>query len=433
MKRRYKEGDWIRIPLDASYDAVGVIARACRSRLFGYFFGVPSEYAPSHDDLKRLRAADAAACSLFGGAPLEDARWEIVATSVPFDRGAWPFPQFASRGAFGRTWSVRTYDPASMQTVRSDAAESAVARELPDARFAVADELEALLRERICGVVPSEPLAIYEAGETVEEAGLQLLERGGRLQLGPAVSDASLDRAAAFIADHPEVELRVHGASGDAFDLANLRRFGSLRFLILEVRAANGAALASLQELRRLRVGQQAQMLRLDALAALPQLRELELRGPSTDLEGVRACPALESLTLVDTPPLRFSALASALRLRELVIAHGKTDLSEIGALPALTRLELRSLALRALPDLSANAALRSLVLRNVRGLRDLAPLTLAPALRELRVEGMPQLDVWDFEPLATAAQLRSAVIDVASRRKSREIYRLLRVGKRIA
>ena len=430
MKRRYKEGDWIRIPLDASYDAVGVIARACRSRLFGYFFGVPSEHTPSHDELKRLRAEDAAACSMFGGAPLEDARWEIVATSVPFDRSAWPFPQFSARGAFGRTWSVRTYDPESMQTVRSEAADVAVARDLPDARFAVADELEALLRERICGVVPAEPLAIYEAGETVEDAGLQLLERGGRLQFGPAIAPASVERAAAFIAQHPEVELRIHG--GD-FDLEKLRRFDNLRFLILEAPATNGGVLASLGQLRRLRIGQQAQALRLDALAALPHLRELEVRGPKAELEAVRACPALESLTLVDTPPLRLSALASAARLRELVIAHGKPDLAEIGALPSLARLELRAIALPALPDLSANAALRSIVLRNVRGLRDLAPLTLAPALRELRVEGMPQLDVWDFEPLAAAAQLRSAVIDVASRRKSREIYRLLRLGKRIA
>jgi hypothetical protein len=430
MKRKYKQGDWIRIPLDASYDAVGVIARACRSRLFGYFFGIPSEVVPSHDDLKRLRAQDAAACALFGGAPLEDARWEIVATSVPFDRSAWPFPQFASRGAFGRTWSVRTYDPESMQTVRSDAADAAAARELPDARFAVADELEALLRERICGVVPSEPLAIYEAGEAVEDAGLQLLERGGRLQFGPAISDASLDRAAAFIAQHPEVELRVHGGE---FDLQKLRRFSELRFLILEVQPTNGAALPPLQELRRVRIGQQAQFLRLEALAGLPDLRELEVRGANADLEAVRACPALESLTLVDTPPLRFSTLASAPRLREIIIAHGKPDLREIGALPSLARLELRSIALGALPDLSANAALRSIVLRNVRGLRDLTPLMLAPALRELRVEGMPQLHVWDFKPLAAAAQLRSAVIDVASRRKSREIYRLLRVGKRTA
>lgn len=427
MKRRYKEGDWIRIPLDGSQDALGIIARGCRSRLFGYFFAVSAEHVPSHEELKTLSAADAAACALFGGAPLEDARWRIVATSVPFDRGAWPFPQFVSRGAFGRTWSVRTYDPESMQTARTEPADAS-AHNLPEAHFAGADELEALLRERICGVAPAQPLAVYQTGGAIEREGLQLLARGGRIQFDEALTGAQLDVLAAFIAEHPEVELRVHSST---FDLVRLQRFGALRSLVIDVATAcNSGALQALQDLRRLRIGAMAERLPLDALHALPKLRALELAGRKADLAGVAACAELESLTLVDAPPLHPAHLRSAPHLRELTIAHGRVHLEELTALPSLTKLELRDLRLTELPDFSKNAQLQTIVLRNIRTLRDLRPLTTAPALRELRMERMPQLEVWDFEPLAAGAKLHSVAVDAGSRRKNREIYRLLHVGR---
>lgn len=430
MKRKYKEGDWIRISLDASYDAIGIIARACRSRLFGYFFAVPAGEMPPHEDLKRLRAQDAVSCALFGGAPLEDARWQIVATSVAFDRDAWPFPHFAMRGAFGRTWTVRTFDPQEMHAVETVPASRERALGLPDARFAGPDELEAHLRERICGTAPAEPLAVYQAGAAIEREGLELLTRGGRVQFDQSLSDEALRMLAAFIAEHPDVELRVHGFAGRIFDLRRLAPFQSLRSLLIDVpAAAESGALRSLRELRRLRIGRMPQPLDLVPLQDLAQLRALEIAGMKADMAGVCACAHLESLTLIDTKSPALASLASAPRLRELVLAHVSPDLAQIGALPSLVRLELRDLPLLGLPDFTQNAALRSITLRNVRRLRDLREIARAPHVRELRIEGMPQLEVPDFEPLA-AAGLRNAVIDVGSRRKSREIYRLLHLGK---
>jgi len=82
---------------------------------------------------------------------------------------------------------------------------------------------------------------------------------------------------------------------------------------------------------------------------------------------------------------------------------------------------------LSALPDFTKNALLHSVELRNVTLLRDLAPLTYAPALSELRVEGLPQLQVADFQPLRACTTLRSLTVDVGSKTKSREVYKMLR------
>jgi hypothetical protein len=431
VKRRYKEGDWLRIPLDAQHDAFGVIARACRSRLFGYFFALPADSTPTHDQLKALRSTDAVACSLFGGAALEDSRWNVIATSVPFDREAWPFPQFASRGAFGRTWTRRTYDPQTMQIVQTETIDEQHAAELPDARFATEHELEALLRERISGITPREPMAIYEVQPGFDPAGLHLLARGGRVQFSEMLAPNDLGVLAGFISQHPAVELRVHGFSTRAFDLRSLSAFHTLHALTLDVkRLEHPNALTLLTGLRRLRIGPLEQAVRFESVAALPSLHALEVCGERADVSAAAACPALEELTLIDAPPVDFARFSSTLRLRELTIAHTVTSLEQLQKLPALARLELRDMTITNLPDLARSGALHALTLRNVTHLRDLAALTSAPALRELEIAGMPQLEVWDFEPLTKCRNLRRVTVDIGSRTKTREVYRMLHVGR---
>jgi hypothetical protein len=418
MKRRYKEGDWFRVPLSGTHDAVGVIARACRSRLFAYFFAVPARTALSHDMLRKFHATQAALCALFGGAPLEDLRWPLIATSLHFDRTAWPFPEFGLRGAFARTWRIVAYDASTMQAARSESASEAQAAALPDARFATAGELEAQLRERICGVLPEKPVTIAEVRSPLDPESLRVLVRGGRVQFSESLDQADLDCLARFIAVHPDVELRVHGF--ERFDLRALQRFEALRSLILDVGHADGVeGLIALSQLSTLRTG--ARNI-LPALARLPRLRTLELRRGAAKIEAT----SLELLTLVDTDPPRLSDLPCAPNLRELTLAHMTPLIEDIGALPMLARLELRDLALRQLPDLSRNMNLRSVALRGVRHLRDLEPLTRAPQLAELRIERMPQLEVSDFARLAAQSRLH-AIVDVGSRQKEREINRLLR------
>ncbi len=400
--------------------------------MFGYFFAVPASSPLSHDDLKALRPDDAVTCALFGGAALEDLRWRIIATSVPFDRQAWPFPQFASRGAFGRTWSRRTYDPQTMQIVQTETIDERTGMLLPDARFATPPELEGFLRERICGIPPREPLAVYEVQRGFDPSALQLLSRGGRVQFSEELGADELRVLAAFISEHPGVELRVHGFMTRPYDLSTLAEFRTLHSLTLDIRRlARPEALVHLKALQRLRVGRLEHAVSLSSLADLQLLRALELRGERSDVPAAGACETLEELTLIDTPSIDISHLASAPVLRELTIAHGKPRIEDFNALPALARLELRDMPLTALPDFSRNPALSAIVLRNITQLRDLAPLASAPALRELEIAGMPQLEVWDFDPLASCPRLSNVAVDVGSRKKSREVYRMLHVGRK--
>lgn len=429
MKRRYKAGDWFRVPLGAERDAVGIIARACQSRLFGYFFPVEAAHEMRADELRALRPRDAIASALFGGAGLEDARWRLIATSLPFDPQAWPFPQFASRGAFGRTWSLVAYDPESMRIERRTAIDERTAQTLPDARICTPDELEDLLRRAQSGTTAAQPLAVCEIRSPVDVTRLQLLGRGGRAQFSETLSARDLQTLGEFIEAHPNVELRVHGLP--RFDLRRIRGFGALRGLVLDVPALeNVDALESLGSLESLRLGPMRESVRLDVLHGLAHLRALELRGQRADVRAVARLQHLNVLELVDTPPLDLHDLASAAALRRLLIAHGENGARGVAALPALERLHLRNMPLQTLPDFSANVRLREIELRDITQLQDLTPLAGAPALRELRIEGMPQLNVPDFAPLSRCAQLQHISVDIGSKRKSREVYRLLRMGK---
>lgn len=426
MKRRYKQGDWFRVTLGGEHDAIGVIARMCRSRLFGYFFAVAAGAEVTPGKLTALRAHDAIACALFGGAGLEEARWRVVATSLPFDPAAWPFPHFASRGVFGRTWSAVTYDPETMSVASRTALTMEQAAHLPDARFAVPEELEALLRLRLAEETPEVPLSVYEVRAPVDAQSLNILARGGRVQFSEMLLGSDLDTLAAFIAAHPGVELRVHSIAN--FDLRTLKRFGAVRSLVLDVPSAvNVEALAELHALESFKIGAMDTRTPLEALTELPQLHRLELHGANAGVSIAERVTRLDSLALYATPPVRLERMQSAPRLRSLVLSHAAADVAAVAAMPALERLSLRGISLASLPDFSANANLDSIELREVAGLRDLSPLATAPKLRELRIEGMRHLQMRDFEPLTRCANLLDVSIDIGSKSKTREIYRMLR------
>jgi hypothetical protein len=430
MKRQYKIGDWFCVPLSGEHDAIGIITHACRSRLFGYFFPVDAGRVPSFEELKRLRASDSVACALFGGAGLEQARWTPLATSLPFDPAAWPFPQFASRGVFGRTWWRIIYDPETMSILQRETSAAAQALELPDARFATPEELESLLQLRIACETPETPLVVCEVRSPIDLAQLQpLLSRGGRIQFSEPLDSHDVERLAAFVHVHPDVELRVHGFS--RFDLRVLGKFAHLRSLVLDARTLEHLeALEALQQLESLRLGDLDEPAPLDVLQQLPALRRLEVHGMRTDVRAVARLKRLDALGLVDTPPLEWLHFECAEHLRSLLIAHVQCAIGPFPHLPMLERLSLRDLQLAALPDLSRCPRLHAVELRNITLLTDLSSLCSAPALRELRVEGLPQLNVSDFGPLRASLNLQNVTIEIGSKTKAREAYRLLRAHK---
>ncbi len=278
---------------------------------------------PVHAQLKCLRASQTEVCALFGGAPLEDARWSVIATSVPFDRRAWPFPQFSARGAFGRTWTKDTYDSDTMQVVQRERIDQAAAQALPDSRFASAWELETLLRERLCGIPPGAPFAVYEVHTGFDPNALDVLARGGRVQFSEPLSADDLQHLAQFIECYPDVEIRVHGFSTRPFDLRSLAAFQALRALTIQTGRLEGTgALEALRSCGRLRVGPLDRPATLPTLSSLPDLCEIEVRGRHTDLRAVAACSHLTALALIDVPAMDLGALACREVLADLTIAH---------------------------------------------------------------------------------------------------------------
>lgn len=427
MKRRYKAGDWLRVPLGGEFDALALIARACRSRLFGYFFAVPASHVPSHGDLRALRPDGAIAALLFGGEAIERARWPLVATSLAYDPAAWPFPVFGSRGAFGEAWTQVRYDPDTLQIVERVPIDRERAALLPDARFAGAHEVETVLRRRIAGDAPERALSVCEVRSPLDVQRLQSLERGGCVQFSTPLRAAELAQLARFIEANPHVALRVHGFR-HGFDAAHLAAFTVLRDLTLDApRIQHAHVLRELRSLRRMRIG--AAQIGLDFLETLPELRDLELRGTRADLAPLLRAGTLETLVLENTAPLELTRMASAHTLRSLVLAHGAYELRGIAELAQLERLELRALDVTELPALQALERLAYLHLDALAAVRDLTPIAHAPALQELRITAMPQLNVDDFGPLQRCAGLRRLDVAIGSRRKEREINRALKAG----
>lgn len=427
MKRRYKAGDWIRVPLGGTHDAVGIIARACRSRLFGYFFAIPHSHVPSQDELRGLRAENALAAVLFGGAPIESARWPMLATSLAFDPQAWPFPTFVSRGAFGRTWVRVRYDPATMQVIERTAIDAAQAAGLTDAKFAETHEVEALLRARIGGEQPARAYGVYEIRSPLDAQAVQSLETAALLQFSTPLRPSDMALLAEQVRDRPALELRVHGFR-HGFDAAMLEPCTALRSLTLDVHELQHAsALRALTNLRTLRLG--ALRADLSFLEDLHAMERIELRGTRASLDPLARTARLTYLRLENTAPLDFRAFASAETLATLVLAHGAYDLDALSVCTNVRDLKLRALDVPVLPDFGALPHLERLHLDALTGITDLRPLIRARSLRELRLTAMPQLNVSDFEPLQACATLRELHVDLCSRRKEREIHRLMLRG----
>lgn len=415
------------MPLGGDRHALAILARACQSRVFGYFFAVPAGHSPTHDELRALRARDAIAAMLFGGSGIEEGRWPIVATSLAFDEQAWPFPLFASRGAFARTWTQVRYDPQTLQILERAQIDALRAHALPDARFADPPDVETALRRILAGEATPRARSVCEVRSPIDPSRLQALAHGGTVQFSTQLRAADFARLGDFIAAHPHVAFRVHGFR-HGFDALALAPLTALRDVTIDVhRLQHAHALAELRALRTLRIG--AAQIDLAFLCALPDLRTLDLRGTRASLAPVERCAVLQELLLENTPPPDFSSLASASALERLSLAHGDYDLQALPALRNLRTLTLRALDVRKLPPLQQLERLERLELCDLHAIADLRPIADAPSLRELRIERMPQLNVNDFAPLQACAGLRAFDVDVGSRRKTREIYRLMNRG----
>lgn len=414
MKRRYKPGDWFRVPLFARADALGIITHASGSRLFGYFFAA-GRGEISFDTLRALRAGSACARFLFGALPIESLRWPIVATSLAFDAEAWPLPPFAQRGAFGRRWTLRTFDPSTVRKCserESDAAEAAM---YPAAQFLSADDAEIHLAHAIDGRALPAARVICEVRAPVDVRSLEPLAHGGCVQVSAALSASDADTLARTVGNAP-VELRVHDVYGKPFDVSVLAGWPSLPALTLDTEnVANVRALGALPNLRRLRLPAHA----LARSGACENVRELHVTGDGERVD-LQAWNALQSLVCDNVSPDLDSLAGLPLRYLSLRCAHA--DVRGAAALTLLDRLELRDVPLESL-EVLRGARTRTLVLSGIRLVRDVEALAQLPNLELVRFERMPQLHPADFDALVHLTGLR-VLSDSGNRTLDREIQR---------
>ena len=116
MPRRrlpYREGDWFAVPLrDGGYSPGRVVRMAPAGRvLLGYFFGPRRAAVPGLEDVVALRWSDAVLVQRFGDLGLVEGRWPILGLRGPWERDAWPMPDFGRREPIlGLAWRDR-YSP----------------------------------------------------------------------------------------------------------------------------------------------------------------------------------------------------------------------------------------------------------------------------------------------------------------------------------
>ncbi len=182
--------------------------------------------------------------------------------------------------------------------------------------------------------------------------------------------------------------------------------------------------------LERLWVRAAGPVTHLDALAALPKLREVQLDGPIQDVAGLSGSRSLARLTvssssferpgpLRDVPALRELDLRSSYNLRaidfladldgleQLTIslhAHSGGDLAPMRGLRSLKVLTIENgnSAVASVEPLAALTALESLRIDRCGSITTLAPLRALPKLRTLAVDSLGKLATLGLDGITT-------------------------------
>lgn len=90
---KFGEGTWIAVPLRDEGFAVGRIARAKRSILLGYFFGIRFYSPPLITDVEHFTASEAILVGTFGYLGLKQGKWPVLGKGENWDRTQWPMPR----------------------------------------------------------------------------------------------------------------------------------------------------------------------------------------------------------------------------------------------------------------------------------------------------------------------------------------------------
>lgn len=295
---------------------------------------------------------------------------------------------------------------------------------------------------------------IRELRAPVTPAQLRPLDPRCRVvQFDRPLSDDDFQRVAHFLRTYPDVALRIYGHDNCPCDLEFLRYFPFLRRLdvdVYDVQRIDGLAYLS-ADLCHFGFGQTRKTFSLDMLERFPALHSLYLDGHTKHIEIIGQLTALADLTLrsITLPNLAIllplQQLASLdlklggtrdltllpnigqLRYLELWMIRGLADLQAIAEMTHLQYLFLQALKpVTHLPSLAALHQLRRVHLETMKGLLDLTPVADAPALEELLVLDLPQLQPDAFRPFIGHPRLKHVTAGLGSMRKNARVAQLL-------
>lgn len=279
------------------------------------------------------------------------------------------------------------------------------------------------------------------------------------VQISSRLTDDEFRRLADFMADYPDVRLRVYeGYDGSITDLDFLRFFPRLRRFsvdaIYELPSLDGIGELS-DELEDLLIGwTRSKRFSLRELTKFQNLRTLYLEGQQKDFDAIGELRALEDLTLRSITLPDLSALLPLHRLTSLDIKLGGTrdlallpqigrltyvelwrirgvdDVSALAEIETLQHFFLQTLSrVTALPSFARSLSLRSAALDTMKGITDLAPLADAPYLELLRLIQMCQLDPEALRPFIGHPALKDGTWGLCSDRKNIAAWDLLPLG----
>ena len=252
------------------------------------------------------------------------------------------------------------------------------------------------------------------------------------LQFDQPLSADELLKAGKLFRSRPDVQLYAYGRASRNLDFLDyfpgLQR---LQLALYDLDDVAGLALIA-GSLRELRFGPTRKKVSLRFLGTMPCLSALFLAGHKKDIAAIQTAPisqlGLSMLTLPDLsvflPLDKLSDLSIILggtrnlallpqfrRLEKLTLMRisKMADLAIIAELSSLRELYLEGMRnVSTLPNLSLLTSLRRVRLDTMKGLTDLSPVGAAPALEELNITNMPQLDVDSFRCLVGHSQLKT-------------------------
>jgi hypothetical protein len=269
------------------------------------------------------------------------------------------------------------------------------------------------------------------------------------VQFSAPQSETSLREMARLMRDRPDVELYVFGGVKDLEFLKhfeNLRRF---HLAVWDLEGVGGFAYLG-TDFESLVFSKTKTRFSLGFLGMLPGLRSLFLQAHFKDFDVVPGLTGLRSLGLSGIPLGDLSMLVPLQELTDVFVGFSKTrDLWALRDLPklkdlrilritelaavdvlrelvGLTSVELSWLRnVERLPNLSRLAALQSVTLDTMNGLREIAGIAAAPALRRLAVAATPHLTADSFRCFLGHPTLRELWGHTGRARENAEIKRL--------